>query len=132
MKPRLTHICLHVEDIQSCVRFYQRYCQLEVVSDRSDAGKGSIYMAESNHQNELVIQFMSGGRSLALVKEDEQHFGFAVDSRDTVDAIANRAREDQILVWEADEYVPGAYLCTVRDPDGNHVEFSFEHSVPPS
>ena len=48
-----------------------------------------------------------------------------------VDDIANRAREDDILSFEPAEYLPGAYMCGVKDPNGNCVEFSYGHLVPP-
>lgn len=47
------------------------------------------------------------------------------------DDIAKMAREDEIVFWEPDEYLPGAYLCGVKDPNGNCVEFSIGHQVPP-
>jgi catechol 2,3-dioxygenase-like lactoylglutathione lyase family enzyme len=131
MQPQITHLCLHVESLKECVRFYQRYCQMEVIEDRSDAGEGSVYMAAVGQPNTLVFQMMSGGKNLQLAASDEQHFGFNVESKAKVDEIAQQARQDGALVWEPAEYVPGAYLCTVRDPNGNHVEFSFGHPMPP-
>jgi hypothetical protein len=28
--------------------------------------------------------------------------------------------------------MPGAYLCSLQDPNGNGVEFSYGHPVPPA
>ena len=131
MQPRITHICLHVENLEDCVRFYRRYCQMEVIEDHSEGGEGSVYMSEAGRQNELVFQFKSGGENLALAETAEQHFGFAVESREAVDDIAKLAREDEIIFFEPDEYLPGAYLCGVKDPNGNCVEFGYGHKVPP-
>ncbi len=39
------------------------------------------------------------------------------------DDIAKMAREGEIVFWEPDEYLPCAYLCGVKDPNGNCVEF---------
>jgi len=47
------------------------------------------------------------------------------------DDIAKMAREDEIVFWEPDEYLPGAYLYGIKDPNGNCVEFSYGHQVPP-
>jgi len=132
MQPRLTHLCLHVENLEDCVNFYRRYCRMEVIEDRSEGGAGSIYMSEAGRQNELVFQFKSGGMNLTMNENEERHFGFAVESREVVDDIAKLAREDEIIFFEADEYLPGAYLCGVKDPNGNCVEFGYGHKVPPA
>jgi len=131
MSPRLTHICLHVEKLDDCVRFYRRYCELDVIDDRSETGTGSVYMSETGRRKEIVLQLKSGGENLDLKDGDDRHFGFAVDSKQTVDEIAGWAREDGILFCEPDEYLPGAYFCAVKDPNGNCVEFGFGHTVPP-
>ena len=132
MQPRITHLCLHVENLEDCVHFYRRYCHMEVIEDRSEGGEGSVYMSEAGRQNEFVFQFKSGGSNLTLTENEERHFGFAVKSREAVDAIAKLAREDEIIFFEPDEYLPGAYMCGVKDPNGNCVEFGYGHAVPPA
>lgn len=131
MPPKMTHICLHVENLQQCAAFYERYCGLSVVKDRTEGGEGSIYMKEQNQEYGIVFQLMSGGSKQHLSTSDNRHFGFVVDSRDTVDEIAENAHAEECLIWEPGEYIPGAYLCTVKDPNGNFVEFSFGHPMPP-
>ena len=132
MQPRITHLCLHVENLEDCVRFYRQYCHMEVIEDRSEEGEGSVYMSEVGRQDELVFQFKSGGANLTLNGTDERHFGFAVESREAVDDIAKLAREAKIIFFEPGEYLPGAYLCGVQDPNGNCVEFGYGHKVPPA
>ena len=131
MSPRMTHICLHVNELDDCVRFYSGYCKMVVLDERVNAGEGSVYMAEAGRQDGIVFQLKTGGESLMLADDSERHFGFVVESKQAVDDIANRAREDDIVFFEPDEYLPGAYLCGVKDPNGNCVEFSYGHSVPP-
>jgi predicted lactoylglutathione lyase len=104
---------------------------MEVIDDHSAGGEGSVYMSEAGRQNGLVFQFKSGGENLTLNDGEERHFGFVVESRETVDDIAKMARQDGIIFFEPDEYLPGAYLCGVKDPNGNCVEFSYGHKVPP-
>ena len=131
MLPRMTHICLHVKALDDCVKFYTDYCEMSVIEERVKAGEGSIYLSETGRQNEYVLQLKSGGDIRGLVAEDETHFGFSVESRQTVDDIAFRAQADDILFFEPDEYLPGAYFCAVKDPNGNCVEFGYGHAVPP-
>lgn len=130
MKPRLTHICLHVNNLQDCIEFYQRYCCLEVIDDRTSEGKGSVFMTEPDSQSPMILQLMLGGELIQIDPQSERHFGFEVDAEEDVDIIENMAKEDGILLFKADEYMPGAYLCTVRDPNGNPVEFCFNHQLP--
>ena len=131
MSPRMTHICLHVKDVDECTRFYKDYCKLQTIDERINEGEGSVYMAEVGRQAEIVFQLKSGGNNLTLAADEERHFGFVVESKQTVDDIAKRAREDGILFFEPEEYLPGAYMCGVKDPNGNCIEFSYGHSVPP-
>ncbi len=131
MQPQFTHVCLHVENLEDCVDFYRRYCRMTVIEDRSANGEGSVYLSQAGSVGTLVFQFMSGGRTRSLADTDERHFGFAVESRDKVDEIAAMARQDRILFWEPGEYLKGAYLCGVKDPNGNCIEFGHGHPVPP-
>ena len=50
-----------------------------------------------------------------------------MDTREDVDQIAAMAKEDDILVlgpMYRNEVV--GYICLIKDPDGNNVEFSVE------
>jgi catechol 2,3-dioxygenase-like lactoylglutathione lyase family enzyme len=131
MQPRMTHICLHVDNLQACSRFYRSYCGFEVATDRSVDGEGSVYLRAPGKSAEPVLQLKSGGKPRRADKSDDSHFGFAVDSRDRVDEIAEKGRKEGILFFEADEYLPGAYFCVLLDPNGNCVEFGYNHPVPP-
>jgi catechol 2,3-dioxygenase-like lactoylglutathione lyase family enzyme len=60
------------------------------------------------------------------------HLGFAVESRDDVDAAANTARDEDILMIPPHDAGPVVgYFCIVRDPDGNQVEFSYGQPIDP-
>ena len=130
MQPKMTHLCLHVESLQDCANFYRKYCQLEIIEDQSEAGEGSVFLAESGRRD-MIFQFKSGGRTQKLADNEEKHFGFILESRQAIDEIADMARSDQILSFEPDEYLPGTYLCGVEDPNGNCIEFGFNHPIPP-
>jgi catechol 2,3-dioxygenase-like lactoylglutathione lyase family enzyme len=132
MGTKITHICLHVESIEDCVAFYRDYCKLEVIEDRSVNGDGSIYMSDKDSSSKLVLQFMSGGVKQKQDGENESHIGFAVETKEAVEKIASQARLEEILFFEPDEYVSGGYMCGVRDPNGNCVEFGHCHPVPPT
>ena len=63
---------------------------------------------------------------------DFGHLGFACDSRERVDAIAENARALGLLEWvPREEPFPVGYYCGVRDPDGNVLEFSYGQPLGP-
>ena len=132
MYPVLNHLCLSVANLDDCVIFYRRYCQMRVVENRSSDGEGSVYLAEQGAGPAWILQLKSGGRDQPLEPSDESHLGFSVDSRGVVDLLAGMARAEGIVAYEAAEYLPGAYFCGVRDPDGNCVEFGCGQHAPPT
>ena len=130
MRPTLTHIALHVQDLDACMGFYRDYCAMRVCHDRIDKGRRVVWLAEPGNEHKFIIVLIPGGPGRAQSGEDFSHFGFALPDRAAGDAIAERARQDEILVWEPrEEPPPVGYYCGLRDPDGNFVEFSFDQPL---
>lgn len=126
MRPALTHVALHVPDLDACVAFYQQFCHMRVIHQRAGKGSQIVWMAEVGKEQHFIFVIMPGGHSRQLAADDYSHFGFAVNSRAEVDALAERARAEGCLIWPPrDEPYPVGYYCGVRDPAGNYVEFSF-------
>jgi hypothetical protein len=84
-------------------------------ADHSEGGTSSVYISEAGRQNDFVFKFKGGGAN--STQDKERNFGFAVDSREAIDDIAQLVREDDIVFFEPDEYLPRDYLCGVRDPN---------------
>lgn len=132
MRPTLTHLALHVPDLDACIAFYARFCGMRVFHERPGKGSRIVWMAEPGKERELIFVIMPGGADRALAANDYSHFGFAMASREEVDAVAELAREDGCLIWEPrDEPYPVGYYCGVRDPAGNYVEFSYGQPLGP-
>ena len=130
--PQLTHLALHVIDIDACIDFYQYYCNMEISHERHTGHQRIIWMAEPDREKSFVFVLMDGGRDLNLPENDYRHFGFAVSSKTDVDNIASRARVRGDLVWPPrDEPYPVGYYCGLRDPNGNYVEFSYGQPLGP-
>ncbi|ARU59301.1 ring-cleaving dioxygenase [Oleiphilus messinensis] len=130
--PRLTHIALHVKDIEATIAFYQNYCNMQIVHDRSHGPKRIVWLAEPGRESDFIFVIMNGGDNLHLATNDYRHFGFAVASREAVDCIADAARAAGDLIWEpVDEPYPVGYYCGLKDPNGNAVEFSFGQPLGP-
>ena len=132
MKASLTHIALHVNNIDECVDFYQRYCGMKITRDRQSNDKHIYWLAEPGKEREFIIVIMPGGENRNQPEADLSHLGFAVQRKSDVDRIAKNACAEGILVWEPrQEPYPVGYYCGVRDPDGNFVEFSYGQPLGP-
>lgn len=139
----LTHIALPVRSIAEMTAFYQRYTTMKVISERTDdeTGLGTIWLA-----NERDIT-PAGARFVIVLIEGEiprhvvgdaleerhgfltsfSHLGFSLNSRAEVDRVAELADREGCLVlgpMYRNEVV--GYICLIRDPDGNNIEFSVE------
>lgn len=133
MQPRLTHLALHVTDLQASIEFYETFCGLHCVHRRGDSGAdGVAWLAEPGRERDFILVFIGGGAARDARPNDYSHLGFAVESRETVDAVAERAREAGCLAWAPrDEPYPVGYYCGLKDPDGTFVEFSYGQPLGP-
>lgn len=132
MTPAFTHLALHVRDLDDCIAFYREFCGMRVVHEREDAGTSVVWLAEPGREEEFIIVLIPGGPGRDQSDRDFSHFGFALDSRDAVDAIAAKAEAAGCLAWPPrEEPYPVGYYCGLRDPDGNFVEFSYGQPLGP-
>jgi catechol 2,3-dioxygenase-like lactoylglutathione lyase family enzyme len=132
MHPVMTHLALHVQDLEACITFYREFCGMQVVHERSDGEGRVVWLAEPGREQEFIFVMVPGGTKRDQAATDYSHFGFALDSRAAVDAIAEKARLAGYLAWEPrEEPYPVGYYCGVRDPDGNMVEFSYGQPLGP-
>ncbi|MGE0101868.1 MAG: VOC family protein [Blastocatellales bacterium] len=127
MIERLDHVALLTRDVERTSKFYCDWAGMKVIHRRQDPG--------STHRVSWVrLEGDGNGLIIVLVEVDEEraggrmdHFGFHVTDRAEVDSIAERARAAGILVDEPTYAGPVVgYFCTIRDPDGNILEFSCE------
>jgi len=133
MSPTLTHLALHVRDLEACAGFYRDYCAMTVVHARDDgAGGRVVWLAEPGRESEFIVVLIAGGPGRDQGERDFSHLGFALESRQAVDEVASRAGAAGCLVWAPrDEPYPVGYYCGLRDPDGNFVEFSYGQPLGP-
>ena len=130
--PSLTHIALQARDLDATIAFYEAYCGLNIVHDRSDRGTRVVWLAERGRERDFIIVLMPGGQGRKPAEGDYSHLGFALASQAAVDAIAERARAEGRLLWPPkQEPWPVGYYCGVIDPDGTMVEFSYGQPLGP-
>lgn len=132
MRPHFTHMAFHCADIAASMAFYRDLCEMKVTHERVDDGVGVVWLAEAGRENKLVFVLIGGGALHPQDDRDFGHLGFALESRDAVDAIAERGRANGCLAWEPREApYPVGYYCALRDPDGKFVEFSYGQPLGP-
>lgn len=139
----LTHIALPVKDLDAMMRFYERYTTMVKIHERQDPDTGlrTVWLANERDITDAAARFVvvliQGAPPRNIVGNEivEQygfltsfsHLGFSLNSREEVDAVAELAKEEGCLVLGPmyRNAVVG-YICLIRDPDGNNIEFSVE------
>ena len=121
---KCTHVALQVRDIEGSIAFYRRYCGMCVVQDRTDDFR-VVWLGWGEQPPKFALVLLEK----AYERNEPpplQHIGMAVERREEVDAVAERARADGLEVeWPPVDAGPiVGYFCGFRDPDGNVVEFS--------
>lgn len=130
MKPTCTHVALFCADVDASSRFYARHVGLREVHRRVEDGVTVAWMGEDARPGEFVVVLL--GLPVPPGTGPFAHLGYAVGSRDEVDAAAARGRADGLDVEGPVEGGPVVgYYCMVSDPDGNQVEFSFGQALGP-
>ena len=134
MRPTITHIALHVADVEACIAFYAEVCGLGIVHERTaSSGEGRVaWMAARGQARSFVIVLLPGGPGAQRAKGDFSHIGFAVQRAAEIDEMAEVGRARGCLMMDpVDEGYPvGRFVC-LTDPDGNIVEFSYGQPLGP-
>jgi catechol 2,3-dioxygenase-like lactoylglutathione lyase family enzyme len=141
----LTHIALPVSNLDATLAFYAKYTTMEKIHERYDeeTHMRSAWIANTEDKTatsaRFVIVIMEGKLPTQItgdIKEEYwflrsiAHLGISLDSREDVDRIAAMAKEDGCLVLgPVYRNAVVGYICLVRDPDGNNVEFSVEQDL---
>jgi catechol 2,3-dioxygenase-like lactoylglutathione lyase family enzyme len=127
MIERLDHIAMLTADPERAAQFYTEWAGMRVIHQRQDPGSSHrvSWVRLAHDQSGLIIVLVESDERVAKGRMD--HFGFHVSSRADVDEIAGWARDAGILVDEPQYAGPVVgYFCTIKDPDGNLLEFSCE------
>jgi catechol 2,3-dioxygenase-like lactoylglutathione lyase family enzyme len=135
---RWTHIALRVGDIDASIAWYEQFTPLELLDRRQDEFGFGAWLGQPDSPDKpfilVLAQFLPATDPFAghpkEVLAPFAHIGIELPERADIDDIAARAEAAGCLAMEArDMPDPIGYICMLRDPDGNMVEFSHDQGV---
>lgn len=135
-EPRLTHVALPVADLERSIEFYTGVVPLTVVHrhEMKDVGRTAWVSNHGQVIDPFVIvltESYTNEGSVPAILQPFAHLGIEMPSREEVDRVAELGAELGVLYWEPRQ-MPNpilGYLCALKDPDGNVVEFSYNQDV---
>lgn len=136
--PRWTHIALRVRDIEKTIAFYTEFTPMEVLArNHDDMGYGAWLGHSDTADKPFILVLAQFFPETDPFKDAPQevlapfaHLGIELTSREEVDAIAAKAEAaGHLAMPPRDMPAPVGYICMVRDPDGNMIEFSHDQGV---
>ncbi len=137
-RARWTHLALRVKDIDASIDWYTEYTPMTLLDRREDADGFGAWLGMDDmveHPFILVVaQFLEGHDPFAAapnaVLGPFAHLGIEMTAKDDVDAMAERGREGGYLTMPPTMMpAPIGYICMLRDPDGNTIEYSWDQGV---
>ncbi|WP_417591222.1 VOC family protein [Parasphingorhabdus sp.] len=137
-RQRWTHLALIVKDIEKTIAWYEKYTHLEVLSRNEDGQGYGAWMADREDAESpfvlVLAQFFEGMDPFAPAEHGTlgpfAHIGIEVMAREDVDRLAAMGKEDGCLALGPTQMpAPVGYICFLKDPDGNTVEFSYDQGV---
>ena len=134
-EPRLTHVALPSSDLERSIDFYKRLTPLVVVDRHEDDMGQAVWLSNDKQVKDpfvlvLVMFYADREKGQQPILTPFAHIGIEVPNRKDVEDIAEMGREMGCLHWEPRQMPdPVGYICALKDPDGNVVEFSHNQKV---
>ncbi len=137
-RQRWTHLAFSVKDIDASIAWYEKYTHLELLTRREDEFGYGAWLGDRTQADRpfllVIAQFFDGKDPFAPAEHPAlgpfAHIGIEVTERKTIDEIAAVAEKDGCLALGPEQMpAPVGYICFIRDPDGNVIEFSFDQGV---
>ena len=133
-RPRWTHVAIPSSDLERTVAFYAKVTPLVVVHRHEDAMGQTAWLSNPDQVIDpfvlVVAMFYSAQGQPQPTLAPFAHIGIEMPNREDIDAVAEIGRSLGCLSWEPQEmHDPIGYICALKDPDGNVVEFSHNQKV---
>lgn len=132
---RWTHIALPASDIDAMIDWYTRFTPLELLDRRVDPDGYGAWLGHPDQADKpfilvLVSFFRDQDKGAQPIMAPFAHIGIEVTSRAEVEDIARRGEAEGCLAWPPTDMPPPiGYICALKDPEGNMIEFSYDQGV---
>lgn len=137
-RQRWTHMALCVKDIDASIEWYKEFTHLKLFERNQDVNGYGAWMIDPQQPDPpfllVMAQFFEGKDPFIGTDHGVlgpfAHFGIETTTKENVDAIAAKAKEAGCLALGPMQMPdPVGYICFIKDPDGNTVEFSYNQGV---
>lgn len=124
-----THVALTVRDLDASLAFYADYAGFSVVHERADPATGHRVAWISDLTRAFVIVLIEAGEPSHPLG-GSNHLGIGVASRDEVDRLAAKGRDEgRAVIGPLDYGDPVGYWAFIADPDGHNLEVAHGQEV---
>lgn len=137
-RQRWTHMALRVKDIEASIAWYERFTHLRLFQRNQDENGYGAWMVDPEQPDPpfllVMAEFFEGKDPFAPMEHPAigpfSHFGIELTTKEGIDEIAEKAKaEGALALGPVQMPDPIGYICFLKDPDGNTVEFSFDQGV---
>ncbi len=137
-RPTWTHLALHVNDIDKVIAWYEEFTHLTLLFKEEDEDGYGAWLGDKNQRENpfilVLAQFFEGHDPFAPIKHPTlgpfAHIGIEVPNKQIIDDMAAKAKTADCLILGPMQMPKRiGYICFVRDPEGNVVEFSYDQGV---
>ena len=127
-----------VSDIDASIAWYEEFTHLRLLERNEDENGYGAWLIDPDQPSPpfllVLAEFFEGKDPFAPQRHAAigpfGHIGIEVTSREAVDDIAGKAKERDCLAFGPTQMPdPIGYICFIKDPDGNTVEFSYDQGV---
>ncbi|MCB0997283.1 MAG: VOC family protein [Acidimicrobiales bacterium] len=137
-EPRWTHIALRVKDIDASIAWYTEFTPMELLAKREDDFGFGAWLGQPDSPDKpfilVLAQFFPATDPFAGAPQEIlapfAHLGIELTSADAIDEVAAKGEAAGCLSMPPTEMPdPIGYICMLTDPDGNHIEYSYDQGV---
>lgn len=133
-----THLAIAVKDLDATIAWYEKFTHLSVLATHEDKDGRNVWLGDKSakHNPFLLVagQFYEGHDPFAPAVHNPlgpfAHIGIELPSREAVDEIAQKGKDADCLAFGPVQMAKDiGYICFLKDPDGNTLEFSYDQGV---
>jgi catechol 2,3-dioxygenase-like lactoylglutathione lyase family enzyme len=137
-RPCWTHIALKVKDIDATIAWYERHTHLSLLQKGEDENGRNAWIGDATQAKSpfllVVGQFYEGKDPFAPAAHPPlgpfAHIGIELPTKQAVDDKAAAGKAEGCLAFGPMQMPKQiGYICFLKDPDGNTIEFSFDQGV---